>query len=161
MHSFSHWAIMTRATGKTDSEVHSFSHWASMTRATERTDSEIHSFSNRAIMTGPWRGQTVRYIHFPTELSWPAMERTDSDIHSFSHWVIMTRVTERTCRQWNTLIFRWAIMTRAMERRDSEIHSFFRWASITNESPESLIQSLILFIITCTFSAQFSGGSSA
>jgi len=27
IHSFSHWAIMTRATGRTDSEMHSFSHW--------------------------------------------------------------------------------------------------------------------------------------
>jgi len=36
----------------------------------ERTDSEIHSFSHWAIMAWAWRGQTVRYIHSPTELSW-------------------------------------------------------------------------------------------
>jgi len=36
---------------KTDSEIHSFSHWAIMTRAMEKTDSEIHSFSHWAIMT--------------------------------------------------------------------------------------------------------------
>jgi len=71
LHGFSHWAIMTRATERTDSEIHSFSHWAIMTRATERTDSEIHSFSHWAIMTR-------------------ATERTDSEIHSFSHWAIMT-----------------------------------------------------------------------
>jgi len=70
VHSFSHWAIMTRATGRTDSEIHSFSHWGSMTRATGRTDSEIHSFSHWAIMTR-------------------ATGRTDSEIHSFSHWAIM------------------------------------------------------------------------
>ena len=58
--------------------------------------------------TGPQRGQTVRFIHSPTELSWPGpWERTDCEIHSFSHWAIMTRATERT---------------------DSEIHSFSHWA---------------------------------
>jgi len=51
IHSFSHWAIMTRATKRADSEIHSFSHWAIMTRATERADSEIHSFSHWAIAT--------------------------------------------------------------------------------------------------------------
>jgi len=50
IHSFSHWAIMTRAMERTDSEIHSFSHWAIMTRATKRTDSEIHSFFHWAIM---------------------------------------------------------------------------------------------------------------
>ena len=34
-----------------DSEIHSFSHWAIMTRAMERTDSEIHPFSLWTIMT--------------------------------------------------------------------------------------------------------------
>ena len=62
---------MTWATERTDGEIHSFSHWAIMTRGTERTDSEIHSFSHWAIMTRAWRGQAVRYIHSPTELSWP------------------------------------------------------------------------------------------
>ena len=77
VHSFSHWAIMTWATGRTDSEIHSFSHWAIMTRATERTDSEIHSFSHWAIMAR-------------------VTGRTDSEIHSFSHWPIMIRATGRT-----------------------------------------------------------------
>jgi len=36
---------------RTDSEIHSFSHWAIMTRAMERTDSERHSFSHWAAMT--------------------------------------------------------------------------------------------------------------
>ena len=90
IHSFSHWAIMTRATERTDSEIHSFSHWAIMTRATERTDSEIHSFSHWAIMTR-------------------ATERTDSEIQSFSHWAIMTRATERTDREIH-LFSHWAIM---------------------------------------------------
>jgi len=77
IHSFSHSAILTRATERTDSAVHSFSHWAIMTRAmagnwtqtTGRIHSEIHSFSHCAIMTR-------------------AIERTDSEIRSFSHWAI-------------------------------------------------------------------------
>jgi len=55
---------------RTDSEIHSFSHWAIMTRATGRTDSEIHSFSHWAIMTRPQRGQTVPFFNSLTELSW-------------------------------------------------------------------------------------------
>jgi len=93
IHPSSHWATMTRAMEWTDSEIHSFSHWAIMTRATERTDSEIHSFSHWAIMTRPWRGQTVRYIHSPTEISWPGPRRgqTVRYIHSptelsFTHY---------------------------------------------------------------------------
>jgi len=51
IHSFSHWAIITRVTGRTDSEIHSFSHWAIMTLATGRTDREIHSFSHWTIVS--------------------------------------------------------------------------------------------------------------
>jgi len=94
---------MTRATGRTDSEIHSFSHWVIMAWATERTDSEIHSFSHRVIMTR-------------------TTERTDSEIHSFSHRAIMTRAMERTASEIH-LFSHWAIMTRAMESTDSEIHS--------------------------------------
>ena len=45
IHSSFHWAIMTWATERTDSEL---SHWAIMTRATGWTESEIHSFSHWA-----------------------------------------------------------------------------------------------------------------
>ena len=40
----------TWAMEKTDSEIHSFSHWAIITRATEKADSEIHSSPHWAIM---------------------------------------------------------------------------------------------------------------
>jgi len=82
-------ATMTRATGSTDSEIHSFSHWLPWPghgedrqwdtfilslsyhdSGMERTDSEIHASSHWAIVTRAWRGQTVRYIHSPTEQSW-------------------------------------------------------------------------------------------
>jgi len=63
--------IMNQATERTASEIHSFSHWAIITRAMERTESEIQPFSHWSISwTEQRKGQTVRYIHSPTELSW-------------------------------------------------------------------------------------------
>ena len=80
---------------------------------------------------GPRRGQTVRCIPFPAELSWPgATEKTDSEVHSFSLWVVMTRATERTDSEVHSFSL-WAIMTRATEKKDSEIHSFSHWAIMT------------------------------
>jgi len=80
---------------------------------------------------GTLRGQTVRYLHSPTKLSWPeATERTDSEIYSFSHRAIMTLATERTDSEIHSFSH-WAIMTRATGRTDSEIHSFFHWAIMT------------------------------
>jgi len=132
----------TRAMERTDKEIHSFFHWAIMNPGywvDRQWDTFVLPLSYHE--PGPWRGQTVRYIHFSTELSWlglwraqtvryihsstelswtRSMERTDSEIHSFSHWAIMT---------WDT------------ERTDSEIHSFFHWAIIidfrVSESQES------------------------
>jgi len=72
--SFSHWAIMTRATERTDGEIHSFSHWAIMTRATGRIVRFFHSPTELSC-PGPRRGQTVRYSHSPTDLSWPGSWR--------------------------------------------------------------------------------------
>ena len=91
IHSFSHWAIMER----TDSEIHSFSHWAII----ERTDSEIHSFYRWAIMTRPQRGQTARYIHSPTELSWPG-HREGRQWDTF----ILPLSYHGEDRQWDTFI---------------------------------------------------------
>jgi len=56
----SHIAIKIRATGRPDSEIHSFSHWAIMTRAT-RTDSDIHSFW--VIVTDWWKPSVVFIKH--------------------------------------------------------------------------------------------------
>jgi len=71
IHSFCHWAIMTRAMEGTDSEIPSFSYWAIITRATERTESEIPSFSHCATR---------------------AMERTESDIFilPLSYWYLLS-----------------------------------------------------------------------
>ena len=118
------------ATERTDSEIHSFSLWAIMTRAMERTVRFIHSPTELS-WPRPRREQSVRYIHLSTELSWLwATERTDSARHSFYHWAIMTRATERTDSEIHSFSH-WAIMTPAMERADSEIHSFSHWAIMT------------------------------
>jgi len=111
IHSISHWAIMIRITGRTNSEIHSFSHGGIMTQVIERTDTEIHSFSHWAIMT-------------------QAIERTDTEIHSFSYWAIMTQAIERTDTEIHSFSY-WALMTQAIERTDTEIHSFSHWALMT------------------------------
>jgi len=48
---------MTLAMERIDSEIHSFSHRAIMIRATYRTDSEIHSFSQSCNYHDPGHGE--------------------------------------------------------------------------------------------------------
>ena len=64
------------------------------TRATGRTDSEIHSFCHGAIMTRPWGGMTVRFIYFPTELSWltsPLAKSNPNARETLSLWSACSR----------------------------------------------------------------------
>ena len=119
IHSFSHWAIMTRAMERADSERHSFSHWAIMTRATERTDSEVHSFSHWAIM--------IR-----------ARERTESEIHSFSHRAIITDIKEKktaanmTCYiLFSFLVHNEPLAAVRMTNYRSRVSACFYWLIIT------------------------------
>ena len=121
--------------------------WAQATRRTQ--------WGSFILSPGSQRGQTVRYIHSPTELSRPtrATERTDSEIHSFSQWAIMTGATERTDSEIHSFSH-WAIMTRATERTDSEIHSFSYWAIMTlvTERTDSEIHSFSHWAIAHTSS---------
>jgi len=59
----------------TDSEKHSFSHWAIRTRAMERTGSKIYIHSPTELSgLGLWRGQAVIFSFIPLPLSyhdWP------------------------------------------------------------------------------------------
>jgi len=100
--------------------------------------------------TRPWGGQTVRFIHSPTELSWPGPRREQAvgyihsptelswprpwggqtEIHSFSHRAIMTPALGRTDRETHSFSHR-AIKTPALGRTDSEIHSFSHRAIMT------------------------------
>ena len=59
---------MSWAMERTASEIYSFSPWATMTRAMGRTDGEIIQSPTELSGPGPRRGQTARYIHSPTEL---------------------------------------------------------------------------------------------
>ena len=90
------------------------------------------------IEPGPRRGQTVRYIHSPPELSRPGPRRgqTVRYIHSPPAWAIGTRAIERTDCEIH-LFSHWAIITRAIERTDSGIHSLFHWAIMTR-TPERM-----------------------
>ena len=92
-----HWAIMTRATGTTDSELF---HWAIMTQATWRTDSEL---SHWAIMVrATWRTDSeLSHWAIMVRATW----RTDNEL---SNWAIMVRPTWRT----DSELFHWAIKTR-------------------------------------------------
>ena len=98
---------------------------------------------------GPWRGQTVRYIHSPTELSWsrPRRGQTVRYIHSPTKLSWSRPRSGQTVRYIHSPIelswsrprrgqtaseihsfSNWAIMIQATERTDSEIHSYYHWA---------------------------------
>jgi len=73
-----------------------------------------HVISEKKILwnTPPWLGiepgprgkQIVRYIHSPTELSWPGSRREQSGINSFSHCMSYHDPGHWEDRQWGTLI---------------------------------------------------------
>jgi len=70
-----------------------------------------------------WRGQTVRYIHSPTELSWRG--QTVRYIHSPTE---LSWPGHGEGRLWDTFILPLSYHDLGMERADCEIHSFSHWA---------------------------------
>jgi len=74
--------------GPQGGQTHAPSHWAIITRATGRTDTCVLPLSYH----DPGHRED-RHMRPPIELSWPGPQGGQTVIHSFSHWAVMTQAT--------------------------------------------------------------------